>query len=108
MTLPQNIKYLRKSRGLTYAELEDKIGCPRGSVKAYESGETVPELQEMAAMAQLFKVALEDLMFRDIAKRGPSDRPRQNGDDISGKDVQELLSQAKKRIEFLKEKIRKG
>lgn len=107
MILPKNIKYLRKSRGLTYADLEEKIGCPKGSVKAFESGETVPELQEMAVMAQLFKVALEDLMFRDISKRGPSDRPRQNGDNVSGKDMQELLTHAKKRIELLKDKIRK-
>lgn len=107
MILPKNIKYLRKSKGLTYGELESLIGTSEGSIKSYESGQVVPELQEMAAMAQFFKVALDDLMFRDISKKGTSNLPRQNGDDVSGKEMQKLLGETRKRIEQLKKQIRK-
>ncbi len=107
MILPKNIKYLRKSKGLTYGELETTIGCSTGSMKTFESGQVVPELHEMAAMARFFKVALDDLMFRDISKNGLSDLPKQNGDDVSGKDMQKLLGQTRERIEQLKKQIRK-
>ncbi|PHN05655.1 helix-turn-helix transcriptional regulator [Flavilitoribacter nigricans] len=106
MILPKNIRYLRKSRGLTYGDLEKELGCSKGSIKEYESGNSVPELTEMAAMAQFFRVALDDLMFRDISKRGRSDLPQQNGADISGKDMHSLLAQTKQRIEQLKKKIK--
>lgn len=107
MILPKNIKFLRKSKGLTYAELEHEIGCPKGAVKDYESGLVIPDLKEMAAMARFFRVALDDLMFRDISKKGRSTLPRQDDKDVSGQDMKNLLGQTKERIEQLKKRIRK-
>lgn len=62
MTLGEQIQALRKSGGLSQEELGEKLGVARQSVSKWESGVTVPELDKLIAMSQIFGVSVGSLL----------------------------------------------
>lgn len=57
-----NLKYLRKVGKYTQEEIADKIGVSRQAVAKWESGETVPDINNCLALSQLYGVTLDDLV----------------------------------------------
>lgn len=64
----QNLKYLRKLRGLTQEEFASKLGIKRSLLGAYEEERAEPRLDVLEAISDLFKVSLDDLLRRDISE----------------------------------------
>lgn len=58
----ENLTALRKLRGLTQEELSEKIGVTRQTVSKWETGESLPDIEKSAALAELFGVTLDDLV----------------------------------------------
>jgi len=66
--LSSNLKYLRKTKGLTQEGLAVKINIKRSMVGAYEEGRAEPKLLTLQHFAHYFKVSLGQLVNVDLEK----------------------------------------
>ncbi|MFP4854785.1 helix-turn-helix domain-containing protein, partial [Paraburkholderia sp. BR14264] len=57
-----NLKKMRKIHRFTQEEVAEKIGVSRQAVAKWESGETVPDINNCKALAELYGIALDDLV----------------------------------------------
>jgi transcriptional regulator with XRE-family HTH domain len=64
----QNLKYLRKLRGLTQEEFAAKIHIKRSLLGAYEEERAEPRIDVLETVSDLFKVSLDDLLRRDLSE----------------------------------------
>ncbi|MEL7564647.1 MAG: helix-turn-helix domain-containing protein [Dehalobacterium sp.] len=60
--ISMNLKKLRKTRRYTQEEVADKIGVSRQAVAKWENGETVPDINNCLALAELYGVTLDNLI----------------------------------------------
>lgn len=60
--ISRNLKTLRKISKYTQEEVADKIGVSRQAVAKWENGETVPDINNCLALAELYGVTLDDLV----------------------------------------------
>jgi transcriptional regulator with XRE-family HTH domain len=63
----KNLKYLRKLRGWTQEEFANKLKIKRSLVGAYEEERAEPRLEVMEAISNIFKLSLEDFLFKDLS-----------------------------------------
>lgn len=56
------IKQIRKAKSVTQKELCDKIGLRQASLSEYETGKTIPSLQNLIEIASFLNVTLDDLV----------------------------------------------
>lgn len=63
--LAQNIRFLRKQKGLTQAQLAEKVGLNRSVVAAYEERRAEPRLQTLLLIARYFDISLDDLVLKE-------------------------------------------
>jgi transcriptional regulator with XRE-family HTH domain len=61
MQFGSHLRKLRKAKGLTQAELAEKIGITQSVVAAYERGAKKPEMDRIPALAKALGVTLEGL-----------------------------------------------
>ena len=62
LKLGENVKKMRKERGLTQEGLADALGVTNGAVYKWESNQSVPELEMIVKLADLFDVSLDVLL----------------------------------------------
>ena len=62
MTLGQNICRLRTERGLSQGDLADALGVSRQSVSKWETDASVPELDKLRRLSEVFQVRLDELV----------------------------------------------
>lgn len=60
--LAHNIKFLRKSRGISQEELANQLEIKRSNIAAYESKNVEPRLSVILRMARLFDIRLQTLI----------------------------------------------
>lgn len=53
---------LRKKAGLSQNDLADKVHVTRQAVSRWERGETVPEIETLKTLSELFGVTINDLL----------------------------------------------
>lgn len=70
-----NLRTLRKISKYTQEEVADKINVSRQAVAKWESGETVPDINNCLALAKLFGVTLDDLVNYKDDRGGIGIRP---------------------------------
>lgn len=58
----ENLQYLRKRYHFSQEEVAERIGVSRQAVAKWESGETVPDLTNTMALAELYDVTLDELV----------------------------------------------
>lgn len=63
----QNLKYLRKLRGLTQEEFALKLQIKRSLLGAYEEERAEPRIDVLESVSDWFKVSLDDLLRRDLS-----------------------------------------
>lgn len=68
MSIASNIKYLRKSAGLTQEQFANKVGIKRSLVGAYEEGRAEPRLQTLTSIAAVLQVSSDSLINEDLSK----------------------------------------
>jgi transcriptional regulator with XRE-family HTH domain len=61
---------LRKTRGLSQADLADKAGVARASLSAYEAGKQVPSLESLNRLMVTLAVDLDELSLTLKSVRG--------------------------------------
>lgn len=67
-----NLRQMRKSAGLTQAQLADKLKINRATVSKYETGEIVPSLEQIVNICAVLDVSFEEL-FGDKPGMKPSE-----------------------------------
>lgn len=67
MALAQNIRYLRKKQGWGQDTLAEKLGYKSyTTIQKWESGVSEPPLKVVHALAEIFKVDINDLTGTDL------------------------------------------
>lgn len=66
MTVGENIRRIRKERGLTLKQLGDMVGVSEAYIRAYESGRRNPKLKSLETLAQALAVNVEVLTNSDF------------------------------------------
>lgn len=94
MTLGQNIARLRTQKNLSQGDLADALEVSRQSVSKWETDASIPELDKLLRLAELFGVTLDELVkggahsrrlraakcrTRRARERTPPPRPRRGG-----------------------------
>ena len=71
MILADKIIILRKKSGLSQEELADKLNVSRQSVSKWESAQSIPDLDRILEMSEIFKVSTDCLLKDDLDIDGP-------------------------------------
>ena len=66
MTIGENIRRIRKERGLTLKQLGEEIGVSEAYIRAYESGRRNPKQEKLEALAIALHVNVEALTGADF------------------------------------------
>ncbi|HAI52272.1 helix-turn-helix domain-containing protein [Candidatus Darwinibacter acetoxidans] len=74
--IADNLRYLRSRSGLTQEQVAEYIGVSRQAVAKWERGESLPDILNCEALADLFEVSLTDLVRHDAQKEGMPIPPR--------------------------------
>jgi len=64
----ENLKALRKKKGLTQNEMAQKLGLNRPQLGSYEEGRAEPKLEVLQNMAHYFKLSIDELVNRDLGE----------------------------------------
>lgn len=73
MTLSEKIMNLRKKNGWSQEELAERLDISRQSVSKWESGESVPTLEKLIRISEIFEVST-DYLLKDDFKEEKFDR----------------------------------
>jgi AbrB family looped-hinge helix DNA binding protein len=74
--IADNLRYLRSRSGLTQEQVAEYIGVSRQAVAKWERGESLPDILNCEALADLFEVSLIDLVRHDAQQEGLPIPPR--------------------------------
>lgn len=66
MNISEKILMLRKKEGLSQENLAEKLNITRQTVSNWESGQTTPDIMQAKALAEIFKISLDDLTDNKI------------------------------------------
>ena len=67
MTFGDNLRRLRRARGLTQKQLAERIGYCSRNVSVWECGYTTPRMNTLCDLADALGVSLDELTGRDDA-----------------------------------------
>ena len=63
--IAENLKTLRKGKGLTQEEVGEMLGVSPQSVSKWERGDTMPDITLLPALANLYKISVDTLIGMD-------------------------------------------
>ena len=73
--LAKNLRFLRKSRGLSQQEVADALNLKRNHISAFETGVAEPRAVVLVALAGFFGHHAQDLLYQDISQTYQSPGP---------------------------------
>ncbi len=76
MTFSENLRLLRKARGLKQQELADQLGISPRAYRYYECGEREPQLSVLVRIADYFGISLDELAGRENSAPGKKEAIR--------------------------------
>ena len=65
----KEIKKLRTERELTQDQLAEKLNVTRQAVSNWETGKTQPDLETLTALADIFEVSVEELIYANATPK---------------------------------------
>ena len=71
MYLSKNIRHLRREHKLTQSDVADQIGKSKENVSAYEKERSLPPIDVILKLSEIFQVTIDDLVNKDLSKEGP-------------------------------------
>ena len=74
--LGETIYKLRKQRGITQEELGRAVNVSTQAVSKWEAGETIPDIVNCDALAELYDVSVDDLLHYDSRSKKRGIAPR--------------------------------
>lgn len=76
MTLAEKILHLRTQQGLSQLELAEQLGVSRQSVSKWETGQSVPDLDKLIKLADLFGISVDELVREGERPQPPQPEPQ--------------------------------
>ena len=70
--LKENIKALRKQKGLSQEELSIKLNVVRQTISKWEQGLSVPDAEMLISISEVFDVPLSTLLGETISEKNPN------------------------------------
>ena len=67
--LSENLKVIRKEKGMSQEMLAQQIGVVRQTVSKWEKGLSVPDAEMLARIADLFEVSVENLLGEKLEEK---------------------------------------
>ena len=71
--LKENIKSLRKSKGLSQEELAIKLNVVRQTISKWEKGLSVPDAEMLISISELFETPVNTLLGENISEKEVND-----------------------------------
>ena len=68
--IASNLRFLRSENRMTQEEVAEKIGVTRQAVAKWENGDSLPDILNCEALADLYDVSLNDLVRYDPEQEG--------------------------------------
>lgn len=65
--IADNLRYLRKKKGVTQTEVAKALGIPTTTYNAYETGQNVPRDEMKVKIADYFDRSVQFIFFKRIA-----------------------------------------
>ena len=62
MNIADRVQYLRKQKGLSQEDLADMVGVSRQSVSKWESEQSIPDLEKIIIMSDIFEVTTDYIL----------------------------------------------
>lgn len=78
MFLAYKITELRKAKGWSQEELAEKVNVTRQSVSKWESGQSVPDLDKILQLSQIFDVSTDYLLKGEVQEFAAENKPAEN------------------------------
>ena len=69
MTLGEKISELRNSKNMSQSDLAEKLDVSRQSVSKWETDSSIPELDKLIQLSDLFGVTLDELVLHKIPEK---------------------------------------
>lgn len=79
-----NIAMLRRASNLSQEEVAEKVNVSRQAYAKWERGETLPDIEKCAALAELYNTTLNDLYKDEKLPNGRSVMPAPKGKHLFG------------------------
>ena len=76
MSIGDNIQITRQAAGFTQERLAEEIGVSRQTIAKWEAGETSPDLEHAAALAEALGCTVDALVYFDSKDTGLGAPPR--------------------------------
>lgn len=61
-----NLKYLRKKKNLTQAQVGKICGKSDRAISTYENGTREPDVTDLGSLSDFFEVTIDELLFKDL------------------------------------------
>ena len=85
MTIGEKITHLRIANDMSQEKLAGLLNVSRQSISKWESGESLPQIENVLELAQLFKISTDELLNDDIVIHRGRKVPVSIGEDIKTK-----------------------
>ena len=115
LIIGKNLKYLRKTKGLTQQELANHLGIRRSSIGAYEECRATPKYDTLEKVSDFFEVTIDLLVKEDISQYTEEELKGLQGSrriDQEGKKLRVLPitvdEQGRENIEYVHQKASAG
>lgn len=72
-----NLKIFRKKSGYTQEQIAEKIGVSRQAIAKWESGDAMPDVENIIALADVYEVTVDSLV-RNVAAAGGASSEKQH------------------------------
>lgn len=66
MELSKNIRFYRKSMNMTQEQLANMLNGKKSLVSNYENGYSVPDIETLIKLADIFEISLDELVGRNF------------------------------------------
>ncbi len=65
----ENLKSIRREKGLSQSELAKKLNLADTSISAYELSKNEPTIETLKNMSKLFNISIDELVGNDFEKK---------------------------------------
>ena len=72
MNFSEKLKELRKKEGISQEQLAERIGVTRQAITKWETGKGLPDVENMAIIAEIFKTSIDELLKDSVTKAVPA------------------------------------
>ena len=94
--LKDNLKVLRKNKGLSQEELSIKLNVVRQTISKWETGLSVPDAEMLVKISELFETPVSEILGESIAEKETNDL-KVISEKLEGINEQLSLSQKQKK-----------